>query len=201
MADGEQSARSRLREMAGALCLSIEPPDHTWMITGGEVDTGLFILDGPRITVTTWEACVPRLGREMSLDREATERMAMLLDRREQVFGSRFARALELVGSGWRQHSKERFLALYAALDAWFDKGRRQSDVISGVTRLLGGAERDRIGRLTGLRDELAHGKGATVQAAPSYLSDRAVLHQDPVHDLFRIVRVALLSIASHTEG
>ncbi len=57
-----------------------------------------------------------------------------------------------------------------------------------------------RIGRLTGLRDDLAHGKGMTVERAPSYLEDLKVFKTSPQQDLSRFF-VALCFKRSAVRG
>jgi hypothetical protein len=79
-------------------------------------------------------------------------------------------------------------------LEQWFDRGNRQKDVIDGVLGVCGVGDGARIGRLTGLRDELTHGRGATVQRAPSYLSYLETFKTEPSGDLFLIVRRILLN-------
>jgi hypothetical protein len=50
----------------------------------------------------------------------------------------------------------------------------------------------EKISRLTGLRNDLAHGRGATVQDAPGYFSYWAAMKSDPQHDLFALMRDVL---------
>ncbi len=50
-----------------------------------------------------------------------------------------------------------------------------------------------RIGRLTGLRDDLAHSKGVTAERAPSYLEYLKVFKTNLRQHLFEILRSTLL--------
>lgn len=192
IADGQQAARSRLRAMAGALCLSLEPR-QSWLITGGEVDSLLVLIHESTVEWMPWEMSIPRLGEHTSVGTASLAKMSALLDRQLDIrLGPRLRLALESVGSGWRKNPKDRFLDHYAALDIWFDKGTRQKDVIAGVRSACSEDDGEKIGRLTGLRDELAHGRASTVEEAPSYLGYREVFGTDPERDLFRIAQTVL---------
>jgi hypothetical protein len=194
IAAGQEAARAALRAMTGALRLSIEPPGVTTLITGGEIDSTIFMLeDAGGTIVTTWEAAVPRLGRDAPVDESTSRRFELLLRGFAGAREQQFLSALESVGSSWRQGPRREFVELYSALDVWFDEGRRQKDVIDGVVGVFGDSIKQKIGRLTGLRDELSHGRAVTLEGAPAYLAYRRMFLSDPALDLLTIVRDVLI--------
>ncbi len=198
VAHGWQAAEAMLRRVAGALCLSLSYKDATFKsMATPSTATAAFFEDG-RIEIRFPGPFLPPLTGSTVLPVEATEQVTSNLSpRKTPDRDNRFRIALEFLALGWILGGTLSFMNFFIALDALFGEPYKSRPLIEeNVKQRLAGIDwkpGDRIGLLINIRNDLFHGSSSSLTTSKHYLAYRKEFRDDPLKDIFRIIRECLL--------
>ena len=198
VAQGWQAGKKNLRQLAGAVCLSLSFRDATLKSSGGSPSGVVALFSNGRVEIRSLGPFLPPLIGAAVLPREVTDLMGLILSSgRTPERGNRFKVALEFLALGWLHDDTLSFMNFFIALDALFGKPRESRSLIQrGVKERLKNLDwnpGDHIKSLIDIRNDLLHGSCSSIVTSDHYLAYRREFQKHPLGDLFQIARECLL--------
>jgi len=198
IANGLEGGSRALQRLAGALCLSLPYRDAALKSADTPIGaTAVLFCDG-RIEIRELGPFLPRLMRPKVLPKELIDRMrGFLKPRSTPKRDNRFRVALQFLSLGWILTGDQSFMNWFIAIDALFGKkGGWEKAIKNGVDNRLSALNArsgDRIDLLMDIRHDLLHGRCSSVSSSEKYLPYRKRFKNDPLKDIFVILRECLI--------
>ena len=197
--DGREAGVTALRQLAGALCLTL--PVRDAILKSDEIPvagTVAIFMDG-EIDGRALGPFLPPLTGVKVFPRQDIDCMKNFLKpRASQERDTRYRVALEFLALGWLFRESQAFINWFIAIDALFgsrDIENWKQNIVERVGTRLSSLEGDignKIGLLVDIRSDMLHGRCSSMSSSRNFLRYWRRFQKHPLRDMLLVVRECL---------